>query len=256
VIERARLWRGLAVLIVLVTVVAMPLCTPPKHPTPLTSGQTWALGELGLTELLVPDYVAPSDPAWWIWLVTVVTLASASILVGRSAPRGAVSDRFLLLQVAGQFLLIALMWLFFDRYALTLVPIVMVMVLRAGPIARPRVTAALIVAMGLLSLVGVRDHLAYNRALWDAVQHLWASGVKPADFDGGYVVNGWLQYAHPEHARRDPAGSAQVSNVNTRTRTDYRISNHAPEGWRIVSSFAYTRWAGRSGRVYVLEREG
>ena len=110
--------------------------------------------------------------------------------------------------------------------------------------------------MGVMSLVGVRDHLDYNRALWGAVQHLWSTGVAPADFDGGYVVNGWLQYAHPEHARRDAAGAAQVPSVTTQTPTDYRISNHAPEGWTVVSSFPYTRWAGRSGRVYVLEREG
>jgi hypothetical protein len=244
------------VVVVLVAVVAVPLCTPLKHPTPLTSGQTWALAELGATEPLVLDYQAPVASAWWAFVVTAITLISASVLAARSVRLRNVPDAFLLLQTVGQFALIALLWLFYDRYALTLVPIVIVTVLRAGPIARPRVTAVLIVAMGLLSLVGVRDHLAYNRAVWDAVQHLGASGVKPADFDGGYVVNGWLQYAHPEHARRDAAGSAQVSNVNTRTRTDYRISNHAPEGWRIVSSFAYTRWAARSGRVYVLEREG
>ena len=124
-------------MVVLVAVVAVPLCTPPKHPTPLTSGQTWAPGELGLTEWLVPDYDEPLEPPWWIWLVTVITLASASILVERAVRREEPSDRFLLLQVAGQFLLIALLWLFFDRYALTLVPIAMVLVLRGGPIPGP-----------------------------------------------------------------------------------------------------------------------
>jgi hypothetical protein len=195
-------------------------------------------------------------PAWWAVLVTAVAIASASVFVSQSVRHRNLPDTFLLLQIVGQFVLITLLWLFYDRYALALLPIVVVMVLRTGPVVRPRATAALVVTVGLLSLAGVRDHLAYNRALWGAVQHLWASGVKPADFDGGYVVNGWLQYAHPEHARRDATGLAEVPNVNTRTQTDFRISNHAPEGWKIVSSFPYTRWAGRSGRVYVLEREG
>jgi hypothetical protein len=161
-----------------------------------------------------------------------------------------------MLQIVGQFLLIALLWLFYDRYALTLVPIAAVMLLRGGPIVRPRLTLVLIVTMGLWSLVGVRDHLTYNRAVWDAVQLLRASGMKPADFDGGYVVNGWLQYAHPEHARRDATGSVQVPSINTRVQPDVRISNHALAGWKIVASFPYTRWAGRSGHVYVLKRDG
>ena len=67
-------------------------------------------------------------------------------------------------------------------------------------------------------------------------------------------MNGWLQYAHPERARRDPTGAVQVPGVNVSATTLYRISNRARPGWMVVASVPYTRWATRSGRVYVLEQ--
>jgi hypothetical protein len=86
-----------------------------------------------------------------------------------------------------------------------------------------------------------------------AVEHLHSIGIQPADFDGGYVVNGWLQWAHPERARRNAAGAVEVPWVNVKAMTPYRISNHAKPGWKVIASFPYTRWAGKSDQVYVLE---
>jgi hypothetical protein len=254
VINRSRLWGALTVMVLLSAGVVTVLGHSQSHTPPLTTGQTWSPGELGMTESLVPDYDKPAEAAWWVWVVSAMTLASASVLVARSVRRPELPDWFLLLQIVGQFSLIALLWLFFDRYALALVPVAIVLVLRGGPIVRPRVAAALIVAMGLVALVGVRDHLAYNRALWMAVEHLQSMGIAPADFDGGYVVNGWLQWAHPEHARRDAAGAVAVPWVNVSATVPYRISNRATPGWDVVASFPYTRWMGTSERVYVLEQ--
>jgi hypothetical protein len=194
----------------------------------------------------------------WTWVVALVALASASALVAHSVQPLDTAGTYLVLQVIGHAALIAILWLQWDRYALPVLPLAIVLVLRGGPITRPRITAALVLALALVALVGVRDHLAYNRALWAAVGHLQSIGVKPAEFDGGYVVNGWLQWAHPEQARRNAAGAVEVPWMNARTIPRYRISNQArpPEGqWKVITSFAYTRWAGRSGRVYVLEQD-
>src|SRR5688572_25565062 len=253
IVERCRLGVVIIVLVVLCAAVATLLSVGVSHSPPLIGGQTWWPGELGATEPLVPDYDRPATPAWWVSLVTAVTLTSASVLVERSARRLDTPDTFLLLQMFGQFLLVALLWLFYDRYALVLVPVALVLALRGGPIVRPRITGALVIVGVLVSLVGVRDHLEYNRALWTAVAHLEAMGIKPADFDGGYIVNGWLQYAHPERARRDPAGSVQVPGVNSSAATSlYRISNRATPEWKVIASVPYRRWATRSGSVYVL----
>jgi hypothetical protein len=220
----------------------------------LTVGKTWWPGDWGAPAPLVPDYERAVARTWWLWLVTAVTLASASVLMERAARRLDTPHTFLLLQLFGQFVLVALLWLVYDRYALVLVPVALVLILRCGPIDRPKTAGALVISMGLFALVGVRDHLEYNRALWTAVAHLGEMGIEPADFDGGYTVNGWLQYAHPERARRDSAGAAQVPGVNTREETPYRISNRAKPGWTVLASIPYSRWATSSGRIYILEQ--
>jgi hypothetical protein len=260
VMRRRLMWASLAVMAVLGVGMTMAWDFPQGH-HPLLSlwGRMWSLGELGFTEPLVSGYDQPSENAWWTWMVWAVTLASSSILVAHSMRRVVAVDVFLLLQIVGHSTLIAVLWLQWDRYALPLLPVVIILVLRRRPIVRPRITVALVLAMGLISLIGVRDHLAYNRALWKAVEHLQAMGIKPADFDGGYVVNGWLQWAHPEHARRNAAGSAEVPWINVKATTPYLISNQATPPWQVnppwevVESFPYTRWAGRSGHVYVLK---
>lgn len=225
-----------------------------SHAPPFTEGQIWWPGELGAAAPLVPDYDRSPARPWWAWLVTAVTLASVSVLVERAGRRLDTPHTFLLLQLFGQLVLVALLWLVYDRYALVLVPVALVLILRCGPIDRPKTAGALVLIMALSGLVGVRDHLEYNRALWTAVAHLERLGIAPADFDGGYTVNGWLQYAHPERARRDAGGAAQVPGVNTSEETPYRISNRARPGWKVLVSIPYRRWATRSGQIYVLEQ--
>ena len=50
-------------------------------------------------------------------------------------------------------------------------------------------------------MIGTRDHLAYNAVVWSGVAELQAQGVPAAELNGGYVVNGWLQYVRPEQIR-------------------------------------------------------
>jgi hypothetical protein len=260
VVRRSLMWGTLAVMAVLGAGMTLALYFFQGHHPPVSLwGQMWSLGELGFTEPMVSGYDKPLENAWWTWTAWAVMLASTSILVAHSMRRVVAVDVFLLLQIVGHSTLIAVLWLQWDRYALPLLPVAIILVLRRRPILRPRITVALVLAIGLISLIGVRDHLAYNRALWKAVEHLQAMGIKPADFDGGYVVNGWLQWAHPEHARRNEAGSVEVPGVNVKARTPFLISNQATPTWQVnspwevVESFPYTRWAGRSGRVYVLK---
>ena len=244
-VSRRRMLIALPAMVALWVGVATARHHSQSHTPALTAGQTWSLGELGATEPLVLDYDEPTISAWWVWLVTAVTLASASLLWARSVRQVEAPDRFLLIQIVGHVLSVALLWLFYDRYALVLVPLVIVSVLRGGPIGNPRVTAAMVVAMGLVSLEAFAIILPIT-ALGAAVQHFRSIGIKPADFDGGYVVNGWLQYAHPQHARRDASGAVQVPKVNASAMTPYRISNGVKPGWKVIVSFPYTRGAGWS----------
>ena len=163
-------------------------------------------------------------------------------------------ELFLILAMGGHFLLIALIWLINDRYALVLVPYAIAVLLAARPrLHRATAGACLMIAL-IVTIAGIRDHLSYNRALWAAVDTLHQSGVPSRDINGGYVVNGWLQYVHPEHAYRNARGNIEIPWVNGDNLRPYEISNGVPEGSHVLQTFGYERWLGPSGHIYVLKR--
>ena len=154
----------------------------------------------------------------------------------------------------GHAALIALVWLLYDRYALVLVPFGIAILLAARPRVNRIVAVCGLTCFLLLSLVGIRDHLSYNRALWRAVDVLRRSRAPRSETNGGYVVNGWLQYAHPEHAHRDSEGRVSVPWVNSGESLPYRIANAAPPGWDEIGRVPYMRWLASSGSLFVLHR--
>ena len=81
------------------------------------------------------------------------------------------------------------------------------------PLHRATAGVGLIIVM-IVTIAGIRDHLSYNRALWTAVDALHQSGIPSRDINGGYIVNGWLQYVHPEHAYRNARGNIEIPWVN------------------------------------------
>ena len=105
----------------------------------------------------------------------------------------------------------------------------------------------------LMTFAGMKDQLSYNRALWQAVRALQQKGVADRDIDGGWMVNGWLQYAHPEHAYRDAQENVQVPWVNGSNERPYKIANARSDGWEMLERFRYARWLGSSGYIYVLK---
>jgi hypothetical protein len=136
-----------------------------------------------------------------------------------------------------------------------LLPPAIGLVASAGPLMRPRIAAAVLAVVALVSLVGVRDHLQYNSALWTAVDFVRSQGIAVRDVDGGWAINGWFQYAHPENAVRAPNGEVRVNWVNEDSiKTPYQIANTARPGWTVLASFPYSRWASPSGAIHVLHR--
>jgi hypothetical protein len=92
--------------------------------------------------------------------------------------------------------------------------------------------------------------------VWQAVDLLRERGAAVSEIDAGYVVNGWLHYAHPDDAPRGPDGERifpWVAHPGGVTR--YQVANRALPGWQVRGEVPYRRWLGRSGSVFVLERE-
>jgi hypothetical protein len=156
----------------------------------------------------------------------------------------------------GHFLLMAILWLFYDRYALVVLPSVIGLLLTGERSPRPALALVFLVVFGGVSFVGVHDHLQYNQALWQAVDTLQERGIPDSDIDGGYVVNGWLHYAHPENAPQDEQGNILVPGLTTKMNPlRYLIANRPLPNWRVVQTIPYHRWWGRSGIICILERD-
>lgn len=223
---------------------------------PLDPEFTWSLRELGATEALVPPLtMVPVRALGWAlaaMFVATLLLALALAPLWRKRPPG--EARSLAWGGLGYFVLSTVLWLFYDRYVLPLV--VIVAALRLGTAGIPRLRLALVgVAMlATISGVGTWDHLQYSHALWEAVAWARQAGIEERQLDGGYVVNGWLQYAHPEHATRGPNGDVQVPGVNGGEELRYGIVKRVPTGARVLHAVTYRRIIAPSGSIYVIER--
>jgi hypothetical protein len=228
----------------------------PGYCMPFQGDQTWTLPELGATESLVPGYAEGVTKPWQPWLGMVLGCISFAIIVATLWRPLAIGEAFLVWQFIGHFLLMVILNLDYDRYALVLIPPAIVLFLAAKPSLRPTIACTLIGLMGALAFVGVRDHLHYSGALWEAVRELKERGVPEDEIDGGYVVNGWLQFAHPDKAHRDEDGKIMIPSLNSsEEELSYQIANSVRDGWKPLRRIPYHRWLGHSGDIYILERQ-
>ncbi len=222
---------------------------------PLTHGQTWSLVELGATQALVPHEGPAATPAALTWAAFAVATVSLVVSLAEVRWNRALKQPFFLWMVGALYLCTALLWLTYDRYVLTFLPFAVALVL--GPRVRVHVlrTVPLVILFATVSFAGTLDHLHYNAALWNAVDVLRTAGVPERDIDGGYVVNGWLQYAHPDRAYRDETGTIRIPSVNSKEqKVRYQVSNQPRDGWTVVTTQPYRRWFAPSGQVYILRR--
>jgi hypothetical protein len=238
----------------LVLVLAGLYASGVKYPLPLKTGSTWALNELSGTPLLVPHYSRPPVSGLVGWTALGVGAFSLAIAAAAARTRGRQpGDQFLSLAAAGHFLLMAVIWLINDRYALVLVPYAIALLLAAHPPINRRTAPAVLLLVLMVTVAGLTDHLRYNRALWSAVDTLRRSGIADRDINGGYIVNGWLQYVHPEGAYRNVRGEIEIPWLNSVNQRPYEISNAVVAGSTVVEAFSYKRWLGPSGHIYVLQ---
>jgi hypothetical protein len=97
--------------------------------------------------------------------------------------------------------------LFFDRYLLPILLLVIIVVLRyyqerVRPLI-PRVAIIPIAIVALFSIAGTHDSFALFRARLATINELRAAGVPPTAIDGGFEYNGWNQI-ETTHFVNDP----------------------------------------------------
>lgn len=118
------------------------------------------------------------------------------------------------------------------------------------PIRWPAI--ALLLLFGWFSLCATHDYLAWNRARWRAWD--WLSETRGATIqqvDGGYELNGWLNYYD-----RDPATVADDRSFWWVTDDRYIIAFGYVPGYERIHRETFARWLWWSrGEVGVWERE-
>ncbi len=131
------------------------------------------------------------------------------------------------------------MFVYFDRYFIFAVPLLVGVVCMAAPLpVRPN-RAALIVGiillllMGYFSVAGTHDYMAWNRLRWQAADELMQKGdVKPSEIEGGYEFNGWHNY------RENDPSQGWWRDVYD----DYVISFGPAYGYEVVRTYTFHRW--------------
>jgi len=223
---------------------------------PLDPEFMWSLHELGATEALVPPITLTPirSLGWSLAAMFVATVSVALALAPLARSRLRAEARGLAWGALGYFAMSTMLWLFYDRYALPLVAIVIALRLGAAGIPRRRLAMLGVIVLAVVSGAGTWDHLQYSRALWTAVAWAHQAGIDDRQIDGGYIVNGWLQYAHPEHAERTPNGDVSVSDVNGGRPGRYGIVKRPPPGARVLHAVSYRRVMAPSGSLYVIDR--
>jgi 4-amino-4-deoxy-L-arabinose transferase-like glycosyltransferase len=223
--------------------------------TPLAFGYMWSLQELGLTEDSLGPTLGWRPPSWWTPASTAAAVVLFSLAMAPLRWRRLPAEGMVLAWGwAGYFVLMAVLWFFFDRYALPLLPLGLALWFGSRVPLRTRPALVGVAAFAAISFLGTWDHLRYSEAMWVAVDWLQRRGAQARDIDGGYVVNGWLQYAHPENANRAPNGDVLVPEVNSRYPLRYTIRNLPATDGQVLHSVAYRRLLAPSGRIYVSEQ--
>jgi hypothetical protein len=225
---------------------------------PFIDSATWRFDGLGFTPLLVPYYSGsggPEELSLFVLAIGVLSIAAAATAVFKARRRSSAATAFLVWMLLGHAGIVTVLWLIHDRYTLVFVPLAVSLLLSARPIANVRSTVVGLLLFAAVGAAGTIDHLRYNHALWTAVASLDRSGVPIREVDAGYIVNGWRQYAHPEHAPRDAAGAVDVPGVNGGASLPYAVGNSIPAGWIALQQFPYRRLLGPDGTVYTLRRQ-
>lgn len=216
----------------------------------LPSGSTWQWNELGGLQL--PNRPKHHPPLWLDVAMSILAVVSSGVLLSLGARKSAVrpAAAWLMLGFCG---LIAILWLFYDRYGLPLIPLALLLLLPGRSIPYPRLAIAATVLLAVISLIGLRDNLLVDAAKMRAFEMLRGRGIAIPDIDAGYSINGWLQYGHPENIRMDEEGKPQVVDLTTSSPPRFQASFRPMPGGVVIDTVPYRRWMGPSGAIYLLE---
>jgi Dolichyl-phosphate-mannose-protein mannosyltransferase len=228
---------------------------------PLGVMLTW--DELGHSSPLITREPAQRQlPLWSQAMVLGVALSGAVVLVAalwdgwrRWSHRVGGPGTVLLLDSLVQGLLLGVLWLFYDRYYLPLLPGVLALLVS---MLRPTKTVKIVgiagvLLWGMIAITGTIDQFRSNMTVAEARAWLLRQGVAPEHIDAGYALNGWWLYAHAQSEPPRPGREPDVPWITGWTALPYKIAGAVEPSYAVVRSFRWrTLWAALD-TIYVLE---
>jgi hypothetical protein len=228
-------------------------------PQPLGHILTW--DELGMGRTLIAGPIP--DRPWLVWrqgLVLGISLSGAVVFVAalveglwRWADWVRGPGTVLLLNGIFQLLLLEILWLFYDRYYLALLP--GSTALLVGHLHPTKRVTALILAgellWGAIAITGTIDMFRFSVAAAEARMWLLRQGVAPKHIDAGYTLNGWWLYAPSLPSGRGP--EPDVPFITSTTSLPYKIANAPDPAYALVLRVTWPALWAATDTLYVLE---
>ena len=228
-------------------------------PQPLSAVLTW--DELGQGRILIAGPV-PSRLllGWQQGLVLGISLSAAVVLVAALVEglwrwahwvRG--PGTVLVLNGLCQLLLLGVLWLFYDRYYLPLLPGSTALLVGRLQLTK-RVTALILAGellWGAIAITGTIDMFRFSVAVAEARAWLLRQGVAAEHIDAGYALNGWWLYAPALPSGRGP--EPDVPFITSMTPLPYKIANTPDPSYRVVRRVTWRALWAVSDTLYVLE---
>ena len=229
------------------------------------------LGPASLRDALVlkTRSLPHAPPGAWTAITVVAGVAGAILLVFAIAVIVRVFERlrrehsltgewFTVLALAINlfyFMPLATGQVYFDRYVLLHLPLVMILIVGViGPrITVPRwaavAAAALIIPIAAFSIAATHDYLSWNRARWNALDDLVkVQGISPHAIDGGFEFNGW--YLYDPNYKEKPGKSWWWVDGD-----EYIVAFGPIPAYSQIRSYPYDRWLPPGqGHVAVLKK--
>jgi hypothetical protein len=147
-----------------------------------------------------------------------------------------------------------------DRYLLPLVPISVVLLLRAlndGRLVLPIawIATALIAAF---SIIGTRDFLVFQGATWEMAHEAVESGIPLVQLDAGASWDGYYLYDYSiEHGidQRTPGGPWWTDLFGPATDSTYVVSTRVLPDHRVIQQAPFSSWMDDDARtMYLLQK--
>jgi hypothetical protein len=235
-------------------------------PQILHYGETLSLEELGASRpLLSPqgEDLSRHIPAWIACVLLGLSLTSGIAMVAtlleniwHRASWVNQPSTMLLFNSLLQFLVIDILWFYYDRYYLPLLPgLIVALVTRIHWV---KVTQTVIVIgvliFAVISISGTLDNERFNRAVAQAREWLLHQQVAPWQIDAGYALNGWWLYAHPENLQPGTSPESDVPFITSKALPSYSIANSPTPFYEVIRAFTWQALWAISNKIYVLKR--